>query len=137
MKLKEIRILFVLIVSLVIIVPMTLTAQQQKSKQKALPPFATVVSSDAVNNYLSVDLTELPVFLERAILLDLVFADPHLVVKVTDISGSKLELFSDKLNDIGLVLKSLDSYRDKAIHDNKTLDEGKKKQLLKKYSKFR
>jgi hypothetical protein len=137
MKLIEIRILCVLIVSLLFIVPLTLSAQQQKTNVKSTHPFAAVVSSDSVNNHISIDLTQLPVFLERAILLDLVFADPHLVVKVTNISGQKLELFSDKQNDLNLVLRSLESYRDKAINDNRTMNEGKKKQLLKKYAKFR
>jgi hypothetical protein len=117
--------------------PFSVFSQQAGEVKQPGKAFVTLISSNDVNNYFSLDLENLPGFFEKAYLLDLIFADPNLVVNNTNISGSSLELFSNKMNDPVQLLKSLESYREKATTAGTSLSEEKKKDLLKKYDKYR
>jgi len=110
---------------------------QENSKSTEKLPFARVVSSDEINNYFSLDLEQLPGFFERAYLLDLIFADSKLVISDSRISGTSLEVFSNKINDKKLVLESLETYLEKALHAGKTSSPSQKEELMKKFDKYR
>lgn len=131
---KAIQVVFSL---LLILIPFSGFSQQSINTANAENAFADLKSSDEVNNYISLDLTSLPGFFERAYLLDLIFVDPNLVVNNTNISGPSLELFSNKMNNPVQLLKSLESYREKAINAGSSLNEEQKIELLKKYDKYR
>jgi hypothetical protein len=120
-----------------LVIPFTVFSQQAKSALISEHPIAVVVSTDAVKNNITVDLTGMPDFFDRAFLLDLLFSDPMLVVNNSSIAGPSLELFSDRLNDTSQVLKSLETYYNKALSAGKTLSENQKKELMKKYEKYR
>jgi hypothetical protein len=119
------------------IVPLSVFSQTGKSLVTSDQPVAVVVSSDEINNNISLDLTRIPDFFRRAYLLDLLFSDPTLVVNNSNISGPSLELFSNKVNDVKQVLTTLETYYDKAILAEKTLNESQKNELMKKYAKYR
>jgi hypothetical protein len=119
------------------IVPLYVFSQSGKSIKTPCQPVAVVVSTDENNNNISVDLTRIPDFFGRAYLLDLLFSDPVLVVNNSNISGPSLELFSNKVNDINKVLNALETYYEKAILAEETLNESQKDELSKKYAKYR
>lgn len=131
---KVIQVVFSL---LMILLPFSVFSQQSMKAASTENHFASVIKSDETNNYILLDLTSLPGFFERAFLLDLIFADPNLVVNNSNISGPSLELFSNKMNNPVQLLKSLESYRDKAITAGTSLNEEQKKELLMKYGKYR
>lgn len=131
---KAIRVVFSL---LMLLLPFSVFSQQSNNVTITEKAFASIKSSNEANNYFLLDLTSLPGFFERAYLLDLIFADSKLVVNNTNISGPSLELFSDRINDPAQLLKSLESYREKAIVAGTSLNEEQKQDLLTKYNKYR
>jgi len=128
---------FAFVALLLILIPFAAFAQQAANKGGNEVPFTTIVSTDAYNNYFAVNLTLLPGFFERAYMLDLIFSDPKLVINNTDISGSSLEVFSNRVNDTDQVVKSIENYRSQAIAAAKSMDEKQKNALLEKYNKYR
>ncbi len=131
---KAIHVVFSL---LMILLPFSVFPQLSNNVTITEEANASLIKSDETNNYIQLNLTTLPGFFERAYLLDLIFADSKLVINNTNISGPSLELFSNKINDPVQLLKSLESYRDKAITAGSSLNEVQKKDLLKKYDKYR
>jgi hypothetical protein len=125
------------VVFILILLPFSIFAQSSGSSEGVLIPFVRLTSSDSEKNYFSADLTVLPDFFERAYMLELIYSDPELVVNNSNISGSSLEILSNKKNDQEKVIISMGIYRDKAITAGKTLTESQKKELLEKYKKFR
>jgi hypothetical protein len=136
-KLIDGKTVLCLAIFLSILIPVSGFSQEEKDVLKVEHSFARVVSTEASRNNIIVDLTSLPGFFERAYLLDLIFADSRMVIHETNISGSNLELYSDKLNDISQVLIALNSFRDKAINAGKSFNENQKKELMEKYEKYR
>jgi hypothetical protein len=134
---ENIKETFMLFALLLIMIPIQVYSQEISHKSTPDSRFAVVVSSDNLNNYISIDLASLPGFFERAYLLDHIFADPKLVVNNSNISGPSLEVFSDKLNNTNGLIKSLEEYRDKAIEAGKSLSDAQKQVLLEKYNKYR
>ncbi len=134
-KNREVALIWVAL--LIILIPFSAFPQQATKVAERENPFVTVVSTDDLNIYISIDLTRLPGFFERAYMLDLIYADSKIVVNKTDISGPALEVFSNKINDTGPILKSIESYRAKAISAGISLSESQKKDLMKKYDKYR
>ncbi len=131
---KAIQVVFSL---LMVLLPFSVFSQQSNNGINTENAFASLTKSDETNNYIRLDMTSLPGFFERAYLLDLIFADSKLVVNNTNISGASMELFSNKINNPVQLLKSLESYRDKAITAGSSLNEEQKNDLLKKYDKYR
>jgi hypothetical protein len=112
-------------------------SQTAVSDAKGEVSFVKVISTDETFNYLSLDLTMLPGFFERAYLLDLLFVDPQVVVNKTNISGPSLILFCERSHDLQLVFKSLDDYRLKALNAGKSITGSQREEFLKKYEKYR
>jgi hypothetical protein len=114
-------------------------AFSQQSKQeidKSEKCFVMVSKSDQINNYLSLDLSQLPGFFERAYLLDLIFADPNVLIDQTNIFNPTLEVISSKSHDLSFVINSLNKYFHQSIEAGKDLPPEKKEVLMQKYAKY-
>ena len=122
---------------LVFLLPFSVIGQQVASKVVPAKAFATVVSYDATNTYFSADLSCFSSFFERAWFLELVFADPQMVVNNSKITGESFDVFSSREYDSALMLEKLHAYRVQAIEAGKSTPASQKKELLVKYEKYK
>jgi hypothetical protein len=136
-KRQQSKVKGIVLALLIIVLPFSVFSQKSNNDTKAENNFATLKSADEVNNYFLVDMTTFPGFFEKAYFLDLIFADSKLVVNNSNISGSTLELFSDRINDTEQLLKSLEEYCKKALSASTILKENEKQELVAKYNKYR
>jgi hypothetical protein len=119
------------------LLPFTGSGQNLPESTKPVKVFASITGSNGTNTYYSADLTQLPEFFERAFLLDLLFANPKLVVNNSNINGKSLEIFSSSEFDSAQVLNTLQVFHDEAAKANREYSDVQKKELLKKYEKYK
>ena len=109
------------------------------SAQSVSKPSSAVVVSEIVENrvHYILDLTVLPSFLEKALLLEHIFADSKLLIEKTDISGKTLDLYSDSENKQEEIILVLNDYINLVIEEGKKLNSEQREQLSQKYNKYR
>jgi hypothetical protein len=100
-------------------------------------PFVNKISQIGERSYYSLDLKQLPEFLERACLLEFLFKDEGIVVLETNISGEILTVFSGNDQDTGAITSRLNSYPPKVREIYQSLTPESRQALTEKYSKYR
>jgi len=100
-------------------------------------PFVTIEGKEDPNTYYLLDLNQLPGFLEKAYLLDLLFKDHSVVVMNSSISGRTLKIASNAKIETAAVIKQIEDYRLQALKAGQVMSESEKTDLLNKYEKYR
>lgn len=102
------------------------------------PTSAVVVSGiEEGRIHYVLNLTAIPSFLERALLLEHLFADSKLLIEKTDISGKTLDLYSDSNNKQEDIILLLNDYINLVIEEGKKVNSEQREQLSQKYNKYR
>jgi hypothetical protein len=112
------------------------SAQDLGMKYPSVKSFVTVSGTEDNQRFFNLDLTEMPDKIERAFLLEYIFADPTVVIVRTDISGDVLQLISNVENAPELIVGHLETYKVKALAAAKELSPDSRNELLKKYEKY-
>ncbi|MBK7175371.1 MAG: hypothetical protein IPH84_19635 [Bacteroidales bacterium] len=120
-----------------LLLPLNLLAQTLENDKSEKDPIVKIVGTEESRVHYTLDLTQLPGFYEKALVVESIFADPKVVIDKTDISVPFLNIYSSLEYDSNEVVKNLENYINKAIEQGSKLSVEEKDSLSAKYNKFR
>lgn len=112
-------------------------SQQNNGGGKPIATNVSLLSNDGAYSYYRIDLQSIPGFFERSYLLDLLFADSKVLIDKTDISANYLDVRVSRDEEKTVVVSQLDAYLVQSKEMGEKTSEADKKELVKKYNKYK
>lgn len=112
-------------------------SQQNNGGGKPIATNVSLLSNDGAYSYYRIDLQSIPGFFERSYLLDLLFADSKVLIDKTDISSNYLDVRVSREEDKIVIVNQLEVYLAKSKEMGEKTPEADKKELVKKYNKYK
>jgi len=99
--------------------------------------FVTMTGKDEAYSTYMLSMVQVPGFLERAFLVDLIFNDRNIIVMKTRVSDEGMEVKASSDLDPDSVIRTLEQYKEDAIEYCCKLSGHVKEELITKYAKYR
>ena len=112
-------------------------SQSDNGAIKPITKSVSLLTNEGAYSYYRIDIQSVPDFFERSYLLELLFADSKILIVKTDISSNYLDVRVSREEDKTVVSTQLEAYLAKSIEMGEKTSEADKKELVKKYNKYK